>query len=361
MPDNKTKEVSFLFIPDISGFTEFVNQTEIEHSQHIISELLEIIINSDELGLSVSEIEGDAVLFYKNNTPKAGKIVEQAKHTFINFHNYLRKYDKHRVCRCGACETAVNLTLKFIAHAGDIKMIDIKDHQKLHGSDVILAHRLLKNPIGTNEYILFTKPFQKDLNEGFATNEPNSFLPVKGRVIYEKFGSIEYSFIPLKHLHQFVTEPEQIVFPGLSKNKVRIEHMANCNAGEVYDNFTNLDKRKAWNEEIREIILMNSKWNEEGTMHQCVIGQNNLFFETLGRLEQDDQIIYAERIKKRNGVKNILAIYTFIHKGARTKILLDVDFEFSNTLFKWLKPVIQYRIKKNFKKQLTLLSRYCEH
>ena len=30
-----------LFIPDISGFTRFVNETEIDHSRLIIQELLE--------------------------------------------------------------------------------------------------------------------------------------------------------------------------------------------------------------------------------------------------------------------------------------------------------------------------------
>lgn len=35
----------FYFIPDISGFSQFVENTAIEHSIHIISELLEILIN----------------------------------------------------------------------------------------------------------------------------------------------------------------------------------------------------------------------------------------------------------------------------------------------------------------------------
>ncbi|MFC2085655.1 hypothetical protein ACFLRO_00420 [Bacteroidota bacterium] len=30
-----------LFVPDISGFTQFVKATEISHSRHIIQELLE--------------------------------------------------------------------------------------------------------------------------------------------------------------------------------------------------------------------------------------------------------------------------------------------------------------------------------
>ena len=52
-----------LFIPDISGFTRFVNETEINHSRLIIQELLEILINANELNLEISEIEGDAILF----------------------------------------------------------------------------------------------------------------------------------------------------------------------------------------------------------------------------------------------------------------------------------------------------------
>jgi hypothetical protein len=46
-----------LFIPDISGFTQFVNQTDIEHSRLIIQELLEILINANQIGLEVSEVE----------------------------------------------------------------------------------------------------------------------------------------------------------------------------------------------------------------------------------------------------------------------------------------------------------------
>ena len=52
-----------LFIPDISGFTRFINQTDIEHSRLIIQELLEVLINANQIGLEVSEIEGDAILF----------------------------------------------------------------------------------------------------------------------------------------------------------------------------------------------------------------------------------------------------------------------------------------------------------
>ena len=47
---NDTGTFSLLFIPDISGFTKFVTAVEIDHSQHIIAELLEIIFDSNRLG-----------------------------------------------------------------------------------------------------------------------------------------------------------------------------------------------------------------------------------------------------------------------------------------------------------------------
>ena len=63
-----------LFIPDISGFTRFVTETEIGHSRLIIQELLEVLINANESGLEVSEIEGDAILFYKFVQDPAGRL-----------------------------------------------------------------------------------------------------------------------------------------------------------------------------------------------------------------------------------------------------------------------------------------------
>jgi len=44
---------SLLFLPDISGFTEFVNTTEIGHSQQVIAELLEVLINANTLELKL--------------------------------------------------------------------------------------------------------------------------------------------------------------------------------------------------------------------------------------------------------------------------------------------------------------------
>ena len=57
-------EKAIILIPDISDFTHFTSTTEIDQIAHIIAELLELIVDSNETGFRLAEIEGDAVLFY---------------------------------------------------------------------------------------------------------------------------------------------------------------------------------------------------------------------------------------------------------------------------------------------------------
>lgn len=151
------QDKGLLFIPDISGFTKFVNETDIAHSRLIIQELLEIIINSNQIGLEVSEVEGDAVLFYKFcNPPSLEELFAQIERTFCSFHQNLTAYELRRYCQCNACMSAVNLSLKIITHYGEFSTYSVRNFHKLIGKDIIVAHQLLKNDIEQHEYWLIT-------------------------------------------------------------------------------------------------------------------------------------------------------------------------------------------------------------
>src|SRR5688572_10837878 len=158
-----------IFIPDISGFTRFVNEIEIEHSSMIIQELLETVINSNRIGLEVSEIEGDAILFYKfGDPPPLQEIYEQVQEMFCAFHKSLIAYDNRKYCQCPACTSAIKLTLKVITHYGEFTGYQVKNFNKLIGKDVIVAHQLLKNDIDQHEYWLVTQNLLMD-------NQPADF------------------------------------------------------------------------------------------------------------------------------------------------------------------------------------------
>src|SRR5688572_16453794 len=147
-----------LFIPDISGFSRFVTETEIGHSRLIIQELLEILINANEIELEISEIEGDAILFYKfGEPPSLEALYRQVEKMFCAFHQNLLAYDLQRYCQCEACLSAKELTLKVITQYGEFTNYNVRNFQKLIGKDLIVAHQLLKNDIPEHEYWIITR------------------------------------------------------------------------------------------------------------------------------------------------------------------------------------------------------------
>lgn len=148
-----------IIIPDIGGFTKFMGEADLEHSQVKIAQLLETILENNVLGLKVSEIEGDAVLFYDfNNTASFNKIIEQCHLMFNSFYAKLKEFSEGD-CHCGSCISLQSLTLKFIIHYGYLGSIMIKNYCKLFGKELIIAHRLLKNNIPVKEYLLLTEDF----------------------------------------------------------------------------------------------------------------------------------------------------------------------------------------------------------
>ena len=142
------KHKGLIFIPDISGFTQFVNSVELKHSQHIIQELLEIILDTNHMGLNVSEVEGDAILFYRlGELPDLDVMYRQVEKMFLSFHKQLELYESRRTCHCNACISAIHLSLKIITHYGEFTEYRIGNFLQLIGKDVIIAHQLLKNDI----------------------------------------------------------------------------------------------------------------------------------------------------------------------------------------------------------------------
>jgi uncharacterized protein DUF2652 len=77
-----------------------------------------------------------------------------------------RQYVVANLCPCDACERANNLKLKFVAHLGEVATQTIRDRRKLVGIDVILVHRLLKNPVAAPEYLLFSDALYRNRRYG---------------------------------------------------------------------------------------------------------------------------------------------------------------------------------------------------
>jgi hypothetical protein len=139
-----------LLIPDISGFTRFVQVTDIATGSYVISKLLAVVLDSNMLGLKVSEIEGDAILFYKS-----GKRLSR-KEVLAQFDTMQNRFRKEVLSLSMETKIEIDLGLKLIAHYGSFSEYQVGGFTKLYGTSVIEAHRLLKNSIGSDEYVIMT-------------------------------------------------------------------------------------------------------------------------------------------------------------------------------------------------------------
>src|ERR671912_2694228 len=150
-----------LLIADIGGYTDYMgsHRMSLAHAEVNTGRLLEAVIDAAP-GLELIEIEGDAAFLYRQVDPKApDALVDEVVRTAAAMHQAFhleREYVAMNLCPCAGCKETANLTLKFVAHVGDIATQTIRQRLKLVGIDVILVHRLLKNPVTVREYVLLT-------------------------------------------------------------------------------------------------------------------------------------------------------------------------------------------------------------
>ena len=97
------------------------------------------------------EIEGDAAFLSRRADALDGDAtIAATTQAAVGMHRAFhleRRYVAANLCPCDGCAQADNLKLKFVAHVGEVATQTIGDRRKLVGIDVILVHRLLKNPV----------------------------------------------------------------------------------------------------------------------------------------------------------------------------------------------------------------------
>jgi 2-polyprenyl-3-methyl-5-hydroxy-6-metoxy-1,4-benzoquinol methylase len=165
------KEVIF-FIADISGYTRYIvsNEKEMVHSQIIIKDLINSIIQEIRAPMQVIRLEGDAIFLYvdKGDPMIRWELVQatlmETLITFFRvFSNKISELTLHKICTCNACNNVEKLKLKIVAHSGKTLFFTVNDILELTGTAPIIIHRLLKNSVTADEYVLMTESAYQDL------------------------------------------------------------------------------------------------------------------------------------------------------------------------------------------------------
>jgi hypothetical protein len=165
-------EPVILIIADISGYTRYMtaNAKTLTHSQTIITELVKAIVSEVDLPLEVAKLEGDAVFLFgrKGSDPRAWlqkrELIGRKLLSFFHvFSEKVRHLSQSTTCSCHACTHIEKLRLKLIVHSGEALFHRVLNFQELAGVDVIIAHRLLKNSVQADQYLLLTESARADV------------------------------------------------------------------------------------------------------------------------------------------------------------------------------------------------------
>jgi uncharacterized protein YndB with AHSA1/START domain len=150
-----------LVLADISGYTEYLGGVELEHCHDVLANLLGVVAGQMGGALRVAKFEGDAVFGYDpRNRVDADVLVATIDACYFEFARLRREIEANRACACDACRRVPELDLKLVAHHGAFVEERIGGSRELFGSDVVLAHRLLKSAVsertGLRGYALLT-------------------------------------------------------------------------------------------------------------------------------------------------------------------------------------------------------------
>jgi len=336
-----------ILIPDISGFTEFMTSTELDHGTHAINLLLDAIIQATGDAFEISEIEGDAVLMFRRGpAPTKKEILDTCLKIFNAFH-YQRKWmQQHSVCPCGACQAIINLTLKFVAHHGHVGEMKVGRFVTLSGKDVIVAHRLLKNSVPSNEYLLLTDELwknQPDAGEHFELEWSNLSDE------FSSIGKVNYYFTRLETVRKNTPGPPPVANYYATDNSSFLELNISANYRDVYMVVMNIPGRAEWVPGLHK-VEQDIPGVFVGSVHHCTFENYRADISPLQMKLSDEGIHFAESwfIPEKNF--SLVKEYVFKNSGKKQcmfacRILgkdgLPLWDEFNSILFNGMKEMAE--------------------
>jgi len=193
-----------IVLADISGYTRFIklHGMALAHAESIITELLDSIIDHSKYPLTLNKLEGDAALFYaladENPQAVAKSVLQQVNGFFQAFGLRKKEIGVDALCNCGGCTEVVHLNIKTVVTFGGVVVRRVRQFEEISGTSVIVAHRLLKNSVPLDEYVLLDEDFEHILDD----------VPSGGTRITEQcegIGAVSASYYPPPP--DVVTEP----------------------------------------------------------------------------------------------------------------------------------------------------------
>jgi Protein of unknown function (DUF2652)/Polyketide cyclase / dehydrase and lipid transport len=135
-------------IADISGYTGYLADVELDHAQDILADLVGAVVSALRPNFRLAKLEGDAAFTYMpGETVDGSMLLDTIERCYLGFRRRRRDVRQATSCDCNACSRIPDLDLKFVVHHGQAIVQKVAGRQELLGSDGIVVHRLLKNEV----------------------------------------------------------------------------------------------------------------------------------------------------------------------------------------------------------------------
>jgi hypothetical protein len=330
----------YLVLADITGYTGYLAQVELEHAHEILADLLETIVAQFKTVLHISKLEGDAVFANvdEEHLARPESLLELIENTYVAFRQRRDSSQRATTCTCRACQNMHALELKFMVHHGDYIVQSISGIRELVGSDVNLIHRLSKNHIsestGWQAYALFTQKAMQCIDlalEGLHEQDES----------YEHLGTVSTRTLDLLPRYQALISARRVVIAPEEADLVTV-HDFNAPRAIVWDWMMDIHKR---NESMGEmghwkIISRDKGRTGAGAANHCSHGKGASTetildwrpFEYSTVESADGRVVYRE-----------MASFTSLEDDTRTRV---------ESRLKLLKPsplfIARFMMKREF-------------
>jgi hypothetical protein len=176
---------------------------------------------------------------------------------------------------------------------------------------MVVAHRLMKNRIASDEYILATISC---FDFSSLTQPPGALAWQRSNDEYPAIGTIEYQYAPLAGVRHTIADPTPRISPVIELGEDSVAVEIDAPMLEVYQLVIDLDQRPRWLSAV-ERLDRPATTERIGMRHTCIfhgltvewvavksdIGDDEITYSEEGRIVEKDLPARASFILKRLG------------------------------------------------------------
>jgi hypothetical protein len=228
------------------------------------------------------------------------------------------------------------------------------------GKNIILAHRLMKNNIESDEYLLMTTEFTKLQDEAQMKASMNWSELKEGKISYDHIGEVSYHYIELSSLCDQIKPVKPASDTEKFKNPIVSSTHIDAPMDFVYRIIIDLTLRTSWSEGLKKITYDEKEIPRLGSKHICDLSAGLVELETIQNKRQDNKIEYAEKATKSYIFPKATTIFIIEDDNGETKF--SVQFHYKRIfLIGWvIDLILRKKLEKRFQKSGQNLKKFCE-